>query len=171
MSSSQLTGNTERGPKGGRKLGLHDRALGLLAVRMRSRRELEQRLLRAGFEQAEVAEELQRLEAVDLVDDDAFAEAFAEQAVNGRKGGRAIASGLYAKGVDRATIDRVVAGSTEGEFDRALEFAEGRARRMHGVEPAKAHQRIVGALMRRGFSPDASREAARRALSVSDDEE
>ncbi|MEX2275957.1 MAG: regulatory protein RecX [Actinomycetota bacterium] len=169
--NTRVKGDAERGPKGGRKLGLHDRALGLLAVRMRSRRELEQRLLRAGFEAGEVAEELQRLEAVNLIDDDAFAEAFAEQAVNGRKGGRAIASGLYAKGVDRATIDRVVAGSTDGEFERALEFAEGRVRRMSGVAPPKAHKRIVDALMRRGYTPDTAREAARRALSVPDDED
>src|SRR3972149_3983404 len=46
------------GRRGGTPRSLHDRALGLLAVRPRSRRELRDRLLRAGVEAAEVDEEL-----------------------------------------------------------------------------------------------------------------
>jgi regulatory protein len=103
---------------------------------------------------------------VGLIDDEAFAEAFAEQAVSGRKGPRAIANGLYAKGVDRATIDRALAASSEGEFDRALEFAQGRARRLTGVPGPKAFQRLSAALMRRGFDPETSRAVARKALEV-----
>ena len=44
----------------------HERALGLLAVRPRSRRELERRLLQAGFEPEEVQDTLGRLERVGL---------------------------------------------------------------------------------------------------------
>jgi regulatory protein len=137
---------------------------------MRSRRELEQRLLRAGFDPGEVSDEIERLEAVGLIDDAAFAKAFTEQAVTGGKGARAISSGLVAKGIDRATIDEAIAGCTEGESDRAATFAASRARRMRGLPSEKAYQRLVGALMRRGFDPETSRGAARRALAIDADE-
>lgn len=169
--SDPQAGSDTRAARGSRKLGLHDRALGLLAVRMRSRRELEQRLVRAGFERDEVAAELVRLEEAGLLDDEAFADALTEQAITSRKGGRAIANALYAKGIDRSTIDRAVEGSREGEFDRAMEFAEGRARRMTGLPDAKAFQRLSSALMRRGFSPDTSRTVARKALDVEGSDE
>ena len=39
-----------KGPTGGKRKDIHERALGLLAVRQRSRRELERRLIHAGFE-------------------------------------------------------------------------------------------------------------------------
>ena len=65
-----------RRPK--RPLSCHDRALRLLAVRPRSRRELETRLRSAGFDPERVAEELARLEEVGLLDDERFAQEFAE---------------------------------------------------------------------------------------------
>ena len=64
----------------------HERALGLLAVRARSRRELERRLLQAGFEAEEVADVLERLERVGLVDDEAFARAGRRARVSGSSG-------------------------------------------------------------------------------------
>ena len=78
---------TARAPKGPKHpKSCHERALGLLAVRPRSRRELERRLLQAGFASAEVTDVLSRLERVGLVDDEAFARALAEQAFgNGRR--------------------------------------------------------------------------------------
>ncbi|MDP9302823.1 MAG: recombination regulator RecX, partial [Actinomycetota bacterium] len=61
-----------RGRPGKRK-DVHERALGLLAVRQRSRREIERRLERAGFEPEEIRGELDRLQQVGLIDDEAFA--------------------------------------------------------------------------------------------------
>ena len=61
---------------------------GLLAVRPRSRRELERRLLQAGFEPDEVADVLERLERVGLVDDEAFARQVAEHAFGVKRSGR-----------------------------------------------------------------------------------
>src|SRR3954447_23916675 len=79
-----------------------DRALNLLSFRDRSRRELEQRLLRAGYEPDEVLEAMEGLERVGLVDDDRFARAVVEHQA-GRKlsGRRAVASSLAAKGIHR----------------------------------------------------------------------
>ena len=126
-------------------LDVHDRALGLLAVRPRSRRELEVRL-----RQAEVSGELARLEAVGLIDDEDFARQVAEHELrNRRSGDRVVVSRLLAKGVDRATIDRVVADAgAEPEADRALAVARSRVRRLGGLPPETAFGRLVP--MRRG---------------------
>jgi regulatory protein len=149
-----------------RPLDCHERALGLLAVRARSRRELETRLLRAGFDAPEVGDELARLEAVGLVDDEAFARQVAEhELVNRRSGRRAIVSRLAAKGVGRETIDRVLA-DVAGEPDeaRAIELARTRTGRLSSLAPEQALARLVAFLARRGYDPDVARSAARTVL-------
>lgn len=146
---------------------VHERALGLLAVRARSHRELERRLLQAGFESEEIGDELSRLEQVGLVDDEAFAREVARHAFGrGGKGRRAVASALAAKGVSSDVAALVLDEAPGDEDERALELAQARAGRLSGVDPQKAFQRLSSLLMRRGFAPDVSRSAARKALTV-----
>src|SRR5262245_13478485 len=153
-------------------LDLHERALRLLAVRPRSRRELEIRLLRAGFERDEVDEELTRLEAVGLVDDEAFARELADHHVRARRSGRrAVVGALAAKGVSRSVIEEAVAGLGEDEAERALAVAGERAPRLTGLPPEKAFARLSSLLMRRGYDPTTAREAARSALGLAEGEE
>jgi regulatory protein len=153
---------------GASRRDVHERALGLLAVRQRSRRELERRLRGAGFDGDEVAGELERLERVGLIDDEAFARAVAEQAFTRRKSGRrAVASALSAKGVDPSVATAVLDDlGGEGDDERAADLARARAVRLAGVPPDKAFQRLSSFLMRRGHSPEAARRAARQALDV-----
>lgn len=151
-----------------RPLGLHERALRLLSVRQRSRRELRGRLLRAGFEPEEVADEIDRLEAVGLIDDDAFARQIAEHEVTVRRGGRrAVVDRLMAKGVDRETIDRALEelGGSDEET-RALELAQARARRLGSMVPQVAYRRLVPFLQRRGYGAAIAHRAASRALGL-----
>jgi regulatory protein len=155
--------------RGGGKLDVHDRALGLLAVRARSRRELERRLAAAGFEATEIEDTLDRLSAVGLVDDEAFARAFAEHAVGTRGSGRrAVESGLLSKGISRDTVERVLSEVSEtagSEAERALETARSRVGRL-GADPVAAYRRLVSFLARRGYAPGVAREAARTALGI-----
>jgi regulatory protein len=151
---------------------VHERALGLLAVRARSRRELERRLRQAGFEAEEVEAELARLEQVGLIDDAAFARQLAEHAFGaGGKGRRAVASALAVKGVDRTVVTSLLQELGGHEEERALELARSRAARLAGVDRQKAFQRLSGLLMRRGYAPELARSAARAALSVNDGDE
>ena len=146
---------------------VHERALGLLAVRPRSRQEIERRLLHAGFESEEVADELVRLERVELIDDEAFARALAEQAFGSRKQGRrAVAGALAVKGVAPAIREAVLDELAGGEEERALELATSRASRVVSLPPEKAFQRLFGLLVRRGYSGETARQAARRALAL-----
>jgi regulatory protein len=153
-------------------LDVHERALRLLAVRPRSRRELEVRLRAAGFERDDVDDELIRLEAVGLVDDEAFARELAEHHVTSRRSGRrAVVGALAAKGVSRRVIEEAVAGLGEDEGERALELARERAPRLAGLSADKAFGRLSSLLMRRGYDPTTAREAARRALRLLEGED
>jgi regulatory protein len=148
----------------------HERALGLLAVRPRSRRELERRLLAAGFERVEVDDVLARLQRVGLIDDRAFARQLADYQFGSRKAGaRAVSAVLREKGVAPALVDEVLSEAPDDEEQRALALARSRATRMHGVDPAKAFDRLVGLLARRGYGHEVARWAARSALGLIDD--
>jgi regulatory protein len=145
----------------------HERALRLLAVRPRTRRELERRLRAAGFEPEEVDEELNRLASVSLVDDVRFALEFAEHAVTRKgMGRRAVASSLAAKGVDRPTIEVALQRLGNDEEGRALELARARARTFSGLTPEVATRRLVSFLARRGYDGRLARWAATRALGL-----
>ncbi|MBI2237794.1 MAG: RecX family transcriptional regulator [Actinobacteria bacterium] len=128
---------------------------------------MRDRLLRAGFEAAEVEDELARLESVALLDDERFAEEFAEHAVASRRAGRrAIVTSLAAKGIARDTIERVVARVDVDEEARALELARTRAARLRGLEPGVAFRRLASFLLRRGYDGEVARRAARAALEI-----
>jgi regulatory protein len=145
----------------------HERALGFLAVRPRSRKELEVRLRAAGFEEVEVADVCSRLEGVGLIDDEAFARAMAEYQFGSRKAGRrAVTSALIAKGVSSALVAAAVGDSAADEEERAFGLASSRAARMGGLDPAKAFGRLTSLLMRRGYAPETARNASRRALDL-----
>src|SRR5437764_13255034 len=79
-----------------------DRALRLLGVRDRSRRELERRLLQAGFDREEIDGALDALTVAGLIDDERFADAVAEHAMTARPSGRqAVSTSLLSKGGSR----------------------------------------------------------------------
>jgi regulatory protein len=145
----------------------HERALGLLAVRPRTRRELQRRLLAAGFEPAEVEDVLTRLEGVALIDDRAFAEQFATHQFDVRlAGSRGVLRGLMAKGVDADLAAQAAEAAALDEQARADQLAASKAARMTGIEPTKAFGRLTGVLLRRGYQPEVARSAARRALHI-----
>lgn len=158
--------------KGTKKpLPLHERALGLLTVRQRSRRELRSRLIGAGFTPEDVDVELSALAEVGLIDDDAFARSVVEQGMGRRlQGRRAISSALSAKGVDRGTIERALqevdGDGQEGEEERAFALARTRVGRLAGTPPDKAARRLTEFLARRGFSSSLARRAAIAALAI-----
>jgi len=145
----------------------HERALGLLAVRPRARRELERRLSAAGFEADEVADVLVGLERVGLIDDVAFARQVAEHQYGSRRAGRrAVTSALLAKGIAPGLAAEVAGDALDDEQDRAVALARSRVARLSGVEPTKAFGRLTSLLVRRGYSPEIARAAARSALEV-----
>jgi regulatory protein len=151
----------------GKRRDVHERALGLLAVRQRSRRELERRLVQAGFEPDEVADELERLERVGLLDDEAFARAVVESRMGYRGESRRVVAGKLAQaGVATDVALEALDGAPEAEEDRAQRLADAKAPRLSGLEPQVAFQRLYGFLARRGYGPEIARRVAGRALAA-----
>lgn len=146
-----------------------ERALRLLSVRSRSRAELRQRLLRADYEPEEVDTALADLEAVGLIDDEAFAREVAEHQRRKGMGRRAGLMALRVKGVDRELAE-AVAGEVnpEDEAERAVEVVAKRLPRLQGLDPETRRRRLVDFLLRRGYDPETARAACFRAMAEED---
>lgn len=142
-----------------------DRALRLLSVRSRSRAELRERLLRAGYHPSEIEGAMADLEAVGLIDDERFARETAARDRRRGLGRRAGMASLRGKGVDRALAEQVTEEAQPGDEEaRALEVARARVGRLRGLDPPVARRRLLGFLLRRGYDGQAARSAARRVL-------
>ena len=129
--------------------------------------ELERRLVQAGFEPEAVVDELERLEQVGLLDDDAFARAVVESRMGFRGESRRVVAGKLAQAGVASEVARVALDEApDAEEERAPRLAEAKAPRLSGLEPQVAMQRLYGFLARRGYGPQVARDAARRALAA-----
>jgi regulatory protein len=147
------------------KVKVKDRALRLLSVRARSKSELRQRLLRAGCEPEEVDAALADLEAVGLIDDEAFARELAESQRRKGMGRRAGMAALRVKGVDRELAERIADDvNPDDEAERAVEVAANRLSRLRGLDPVTRQRRLLDFLLRRGYDPSTARSACARAI-------
>jgi regulatory protein len=124
----------------------------LLAQRQRSREELRRRLLQKEHTEQAVAAVLERLDADGLLDDRAFAEAFAaDKRRFGGWGAERIRRGLSELGVEQAVVDDVLASADEeAELDRALALLDRGGPPRPPLEAAR--RRAYATLQRRGFS-------------------
>lgn len=146
-----------------------DAALRMLSTSRRSRRDLELRLRRREMDQTVIADALGRLDAIGLLNDDEFALAEASaQLRNAARSTGAVKRRLRQRGVSGEVADAAVAAAVDSEgvddAQRCSAVAEKRLRQLRGVDKATAQRRLMGFLMRRGFSPDLVFAAARRAM-------
>ena len=142
-----------------------DRAVGYLAARARSRRELESRLLRCGYRPATVEMVLYKLQRENLLDDADFARQWVEARSGRTLGKRRIAQELQRKGVSRAQTEAALpAVDEEAEAEACRRAAEKLASRYGREEPRQAVQKLTQALVRRGFGWEEARQAAQQAL-------
>ncbi len=141
------------------QLAVFDKAVGVLAARPRSARELELRLRRAGAPTEMVAQAVDRLRELGVVDDEAYARNLARsRVVSGGASRRRIAQELQRKGVDRRLADGAVAEVLEevelDEEGAARAAAEKRLRALRGLDADTARRRLHGYLARRGYDGD-----------------
>jgi regulatory protein len=130
-------------------LSASDRALKLLERRPHFRRELENKLSRAGYEAGEIAAACERLAKAGYLDDAANARAHAATLATRRHLGAArIRQELARRGADREAIDAALAGAggAEAELERAREAAVRWSRSPRGGPDALARH-----LARKGF--------------------
>lgn len=152
-----------------------------LEARSRSVTEVRRRLTGAGYRAGLVEGAIERLTELGMLDDEAFARAWVESRDRARpRGERAIRDELRLKGVDRASIDLVLAerrdavasddtgalaedGGAAPSADRqAADRLLARHRRSleRVADPRQRRQRAYALLARNGFDPETCREVA-----------
>lgn len=133
---------------------VRERCLNLLAGQPRTRAELERKLAQAGAPEDVVAGVLDRLTQVGLVDDTAYAEAYVRTGVGvRRRGTRSLRAELRTRGVAPEVID-LAAAQVDDDDERAtaLALASRRAQGLARLAPEVQRRRLMGLLLRRGFS-------------------
>ena len=140
-------------------------ALKLLGRTRRTRRDLERRLGDAGFTPPTVADVLDRLVEVGLVDDAEYARAWLAGRWGRRPSGwRKLQQELRAKGVsdddiERARAQLVERGNAPDEVESAAKLVAQARKRYSGLEPHVQRQRLYALLARRGYGSDVIRRA------------
>lgn len=131
---------------------VREKALRYLSFRNRSVKELKTFLLGKGYGPEVVSRTLNRLEAVGLLDDRAFAKAWAEVRVKSKgMGEKLLERELRQKGIKKEAIREAVEGLGDEE-DRALSLALARVERLKGLDKETAKRRLAGFLQRKGYS-------------------
>jgi regulatory protein len=128
-----------------------------LARRGMSRWELEQVLRKREVDDDTAEAELDRLESVGLLDDEALAVSlvYAARARKGQ-GRQAIERELRRRHIDDDVIATALEDyDPEEELDRAIEVALKRVAQLHDVDDQTAERRLYGYLQRRGYSGEA----------------
>ena len=149
-----------------------DRAVGYLAARACSTREIEQKLLRAGYRPSTVEMVIYKLQRENLLDDADFARQWVESRQHHKLGRSRIAQELRRKGISKEEAeDALSVIDDDDQLSGAVALAEKAAARIKpGEDMRKAASRIAGMLARRGYSWDIAKQAIQQALSSEIDE-
>jgi len=143
-------------------LGAYDRALRMLASRGRPASDLVRKLVEKGEAQSDARAAVERLVGLGLVDDAAFARNFV-RSKSSRLGVRRLSGELSRLGVARPVIEAAIASERpsdpEQRRDDLRALVDGRRRSLRSLAPDVAKRRLMGFLMRRGFSGAEVREA------------
>ncbi len=144
------------------------RALHILALRDRSRREVETRLRDLGFSQETVADTSAWLGSLGYLDDGRFAERYAAEKLRAGWGPRRISAELLRKEVGRSLVEDALAveGSNAEAVVEGTEALMLLVRKRFGsqfaIDPDGAARRMTGYLARRGYDWETIGQVARK---------
>lgn len=154
-----------------------ERALRLLDRRAHSSGELTRKLQQRGFPRPLIAQVIVRLEELHLIDDAAFARAFAaEKRQSSRPAGRMkIVRELKRRGIGEEIVAEMLheedgaADAVASELARAVRAVTQRRRGTRAATDSRLEQaRLFRFLAGRGFTMDVARQALRQALSATE---
>lgn len=138
-----------------------DRAVKLLSLRDHSEGELREKLYAAGYPDAVTDKVLEKLETMELVDDEAFADSWVQSRAH-RHGRRRIERELTQKGVSRETAHQAVSQlSDDDQLQDAVRLVSKFLGRTHGAWDRSLYQRTLSMLARHGYDADIARKAIR----------
>lgn len=129
-------------------------AFRLLTYRMRTKKEMQDRLQSREYSERVIINVMDELERLSLLDDKKFAETFARDRLNfGLKGKRMIFAELLKKGIDNKNVKSVLADiGEENEEEACLTLIKKYANRYRNLSLSEKKQKYYGLLTRRGFS-------------------
>ncbi len=128
----------------------------LLKFRLRSEKELYQRLKRKKFEEPIISETLAFLKAKGFIDDETFARTWVASRLKRPLGLRRIRQELRAKGLDEEIIERQICEIKKDypEEEIVRQLAGTKLDKMKDLDPRVAKRRVAAYLLRRGFPPE-----------------
>lgn len=131
-----------------------------------SRAELTSAIEGRGFSADLAHQVVDRLEAVGLVDDQAYADALVRSRFSGTgASGRALREVLVRKGLEPGIIERALSQiSRDDEAERAAQLVARKRQSLAGVPRQSAYRRLCSMLARKGYSPSVASNAVRDAL-------
>ena len=140
-----------------------ERLLYSLDRRLHSEKELRQKLVR-DYPPDVIDLAVAELDRLGLINDEAFARAFAEQRLKvNKKGPYAVLQELYQKGVDHQTAKEVI-DELFAEGDGQLEAARAvSSKYLKNIDTPQGKQRLYAALARRGFNYSVIKQVMREA--------
>lgn len=127
--------------------------------------EARRKLRESELDAESIDEIVERLIRLGALDDAALADQLVYTGVERKnQGRRAIAQALSARGIDRAVIDQALEVLPDDDFERALDYARGKASSLLRYDDDTALRRLSGQLARRGYGGGLAMSAARAAL-------
>lgn len=145
-------------------------AMNRLSRRAMSRFQLRRKLTdrKLEFDPAVVDAVLDRLEELDLIDDEAFGRALVAEILRGKPAGpRLLRAKLMQRGLDRNLIDQLISEQTP-DADGALDLAQKKLRSLMRYDPPTRKRRLWSMLARRGFDGDTIESALSRLEGLDD---
>jgi regulatory protein len=138
-------------------------AIRALTSRLRSEREIRDRLRQKGFAAPVTDRAIEKLRDWRYLDDAEFAQFWVENRdANRPRGARLLEQELRFKGVDRATIEETVRRDDRDELAGAMRVAEKKWPSLRSLPTETRRQRLTGLLARRGYGYDTIREVLKR---------
>jgi regulatory protein len=128
----------------------------LLKFRLRSEKEICERLKNKKFEEEIIRQTIVFLKDKGFIDDNNFARVWIQSRLKKPLGIRRIIQELKLKGIDAEIIESRISEVKKNYPERDIvgSIVQGRLKRLKGIEPRLAKQRVYAYLLRRGFSPE-----------------
>ena len=134
-----------------------EKASDYLGMRMHSKKELVDKLLKKGFDRDVISEAVAKLEEYHFVDDELMAKTFVEQ--NGKYSRRMLENKLKAKGVDgKIAKETALIKTDEDEFLLCKRFAQKHID-SKGLNDDNDVKKLFASLLRKGFTFDTVKKA------------
>lgn len=128
----------------------------LLKFRLRSEKELRQRLENKKFNTQIIERTISFLKDKRFINDGEFAKAWVQSRIKKPLGIRRLKAELIIKGIDKVIIDKRINEIKNNylEDEIVAKIAKDRLDKLKGCDPQKAKKRVYAYLLRRGFSPE-----------------